>query len=550
MEADYILDYGVVSATGRNQLYLLARIRAPAARVAVDRSPLNISAVLDRSGSMEGDKLNYVKEAAQFLVRQLDANDRFSLVTYDTNVEVSVPPTQVVHKDVMNQAIQRIEANGGTNLSGGWLKGCQLVSEGIVTGQARFTPFPRWLPGSDALSKAQVNRVLLLTDGLANHGITDAGRLVQMARHQREQGVPTTTIGVGLDFNEDLLVQMASEGGGNFYFIDNPDQVPQIFAEELQTLLEVVAQNLVISLIPKSDVRFVKQLNAYPSDKTDNSAAFRLGDLSGEETKTLVLELSVPELSASGEVEIARLRFEYDEIQDERAVHRVVELPVHVNVVDEAEVAGQSADPDVMRDVLRLQAGQARRNAVDLADRGEFKAASDILKNAADSIEQAGLDDESLQTEHDMLREEAIDMDIGAQRYNAYGRKVATDTLTKTMRLHSPDNTISLFSRLRDSRQAVERKGKTPTLLKWKQESLELNMDVLRLGRAPENDIVIPEESVSKYHCWLIREGDDLFLEDLNSTNGTFANRGRVTDRFRLSEGDVMTIGTWLFMFR
>ena len=71
--------------------------------------------------------------------------------------------------------------------------------------------------------------MLLLTDGLANQGVTDPNRLIQMARHQREQDVPTTTFGVGLKFNEDLLIQMASEGGGNFYFIDNPDQIPQMF---------------------------------------------------------------------------------------------------------------------------------------------------------------------------------------------------------------------------------------------------------------------------------------------------------------------------------
>lgn len=554
METDYILDYGVLSAEGRDQLYLVARIRASASHEGAERSPLNMGVVLDRSGSMHGVKLKYVKEAAQFLVRHLDASDRFNLVAYDTTVSVIVPPTRSSHKDQMTQAIQRIESGGGTNLSGGWLRGCQLVAEGIAGGRAmpKFNPFPAWLSQNDekSLSEAQINRVLLLTDGLANQGVTDLVRLVQMARHQREEGVPTTTIGVGLQFNEDLLVQMASEGGGNFYFIDNPDQIPQIFANELQTLLGVVAQNLVVSLVPKSNARFVRQLNTYPSDSSDGAAVFRLGDLTGGETKTLVLELAVPDLPGLGEVEIAQLRFEYDELQDERALHRVVEMPVMVNVVAETDFSAETANPDVMRDVLRLQAGLARRDAIKLADMGQFKAASDRLNHAADSIEQSDIVDDDLQAEHDMLREEAIDMDIGAERYDSYTRKTSTTSSHHTSQLGGTTETGVLYHRLRDSRQAMERNGTTPTQLKWKKETLDLTMDTLTFGRAEDNDVVVDDVPVSRYHCRLVREGEHLFLEDLGSTNGTYANRGRVESRFRVSEGDVMTIGTWLFMFR
>ena len=95
MEADYTLDFDVLSAEGHDQLFLAARINTHSERKATDRSPLNVSVVLDRSGSMQGNSLTYVKEAAQFLVRQLGSDDRFSLVTYNNTVDVVVPPNQV-----------------------------------------------------------------------------------------------------------------------------------------------------------------------------------------------------------------------------------------------------------------------------------------------------------------------------------------------------------------------------------------------------------------------------------------------------------------------
>ena len=141
-------------------------------------------------------------------------------------------------------------------------------------------------------------------------------------------------------------------------------------------------------------------------------------------------------------------------------------------------------------------------------------------------------------------------MELGAQRYDAHSRKVSSTTAFHTTHLHDTGESTVSFSHVRESRQAIERKGETPTQIKWQDQMLELTMDTLRLGRGSDNDIVIPEDAVSKYHCQLVREGDDLYLENLNSTNGTFANRGRVMNRFRLSVGDVMTVGSWLFRFQ
>lgn len=551
MEADYVLDYDLLSVERSHHLYLMAKIKGHPAATAQQRSPLNVSVVLDRSGSMEGAKLARVKEAAQFLIRHLGASDLFSLVTYDTMVDVNFPPEAPIYKDKINQIIGAIKAGSSTNLSGGWLKGCQLVGEGL-----QYEVLPETVednqPSADRTlaMRSRVNRVMLLTDGLANHGITDAKRLGVMAHQKYEEGVPTTTMGVGMDFNEDLLTTMAHEGGGNFYFIDNPDKIPEIFAKEIQHLLDVVGQNLTITLIPSEDVKFVRQLNAYPMNAADNQVVFRLGDLSGDEIKALLLEISVPKLQTLGKVEIARLRFDYDEITEDKVNHRTLEMPIFVNTVAEDGYEAPEREPQVVKSALMLQAAHARKEAMGKADKGDFRGATTILKDAADAIEEADLEDDELKKEHNILREEVTDMELGPSRYDAHSRKVTTSHFHASTHSYNYEQTMISSELFKMTRSAMERSGETPTLVKWDKETLDLQeKDIIKIGRKPDNDIVLDEEIISSYHCQIVREGDDLYLEDLSSRNGTFANRGRVQARFRLSVGDVVTMGNKLLRF-
>jgi pSer/pThr/pTyr-binding forkhead associated (FHA) protein len=129
-------------------------------------------------------------------------------------------------------------------------------------------------------------------------------------------------------------------------------------------------------------------------------------------------------------------------------------------------------------------------------------------------------------------------------------RKVTVTTTLLDSDFHERRiGTVALHQRMKRSRQAIERNGPTPTVMKWKQESRELKYASVLIGRAEDNDVVIPEKPVSRYHCRIVPDGDSLILHDLNSTNGTFANGGRVNKQFRLSVGDVVTVGSWLFMF-
>ncbi len=208
----------------RKELYLYINIKAEKAREKKERTPLNLSLVLDRSGSMQGDKIKYACEACKFVADNLEPNDILSLVIYDDQVNVLSASAPVKDKLKLKQLINSITDRGSTNLSGGMLEGYNQVHT--------------------THDKKRVNRVLLLSDGLANQGITDPKILQQMAREKNQtEGMTLSTFGVGEDFNELLMTGLAEYGSGNYYFIDSPDKIPTIFAKELQGLLSVVAQN-------------------------------------------------------------------------------------------------------------------------------------------------------------------------------------------------------------------------------------------------------------------------------------------------------------------
>lgn len=528
MRAEFVLDYDVVTLEQPQKLYLMARFETGPATVDRVRRPLNLSLVIDRSGSMAGAKIDFTKQSAQFLVQHLSAKDTLSIVLYNDRVDILLMPEKIQAKDILNQRIEGIRVGGTTNLSSGWLEGCKLVAQNIE---------------DDC-----INRVILMSDGLANRGVTSTEQLVAMAQQKQGEGVSTTTMGMGDNFNEDLLSEMAHAGGGAYYFIESPESAPIIFREELQGLLNVVGQNLTISLEPTDKVTGVRQLNAYPMHMDGKAYAFRLGDVFGDELKALMLELSVPALKDLGEITIATLRFEYDELLEEGSKHHSVEFPVMVNVAPKGEQP-VLAHPEVEESVLLLKAAQARREAVKSADSGQFDTAATTLRDMAEQIKKANVDSAELKDEQDALLEQADEM--GSAHYTSHSRK-AMHTQAFYTRTGRHGETAALRTREKthgtQSMRAVQhdgdvriqrRDGETPTHVTWRDQTFELDKDLLRLGRASQNEIVIPAKGVSRFHCQITRKDDRLILEDLGSTNGTMMQGKELSKPVPLSVGDV-----------
>jgi Ca-activated chloride channel family protein len=557
MQLETALDYEHIPLHLPQKLHLLVQLLADSddSPVTKARPPIHLSIAIDRSGSMQGAKLQNVKAAAQLIPNYLSAQDAMSLVAYDNVVEVVMSPRPGIDKDYMRYKIEGLAAMGSTNLSGGWLQACQLVAQGLHLGAA----LPELSPGAEApppppseksLTAAALKRVFLLTDGIANVGVVEPDRLGNMAAQKFEEGIVTNTIGVGLDFNEDLLVRMAREGGGDFYFIDSPDQAAQIFQQMLGHLAELQAQNLQIRLEFLGEARLLRQVSHYP----EQEGSYRLGDMSRDERKALLLELALPAQSQVGRLPVAKLRLEYDDLSGQGGVqHRILEQTLSVTVGSEVDEE-QVPHSQVTKTRLRLEARQARQTAIQEADRRRFQTAKDLLSRAADAIEAAkGQDptlrhDRDLQLEHDMLREDAVNMGLGEQRYDAYERKSQTSQIYRRQTEASEQTASSIYYRMKESRPAIERQDPPPSRLKWGDQELALGEDDVSIGKADDNTIIVAEESVSRHHCRVVKEGGEWVLYD-TSSNGTFANGGRVEGRFRLSAGDVVTVGSVLFRF-
>lgn len=522
MKEACLLNYDTLTVGKEHRLYLLVKVEGPEEEKGREPLPINLSVVVDRSGSMQGDKLEYVKKAAKSLVRKLGKKDRLSVVSYGHEVRVELPPAPVTDPQRVEQIIEDIQIRGNTNLSGGWLQGCDFVDSG--------------------LSEQGVNRVLLLTDGLANEGITDPTRLAAAARGKRTAGVTTTCFGVGMSFNEDLLTRMSSEGGGSFYFIDRPDQAPTFFAEELSDLYSVVGQNLAISLTTASTVRGVTQLYDYPHHHQEEALVYRLGDLYAEEERHQVLELSLREL-AEGETRLGTITVAYDAVGENGVVRRESTHEIVVRAVPEGELEVKLPVVEVEKLALLQKVRQARARSVELADRRAFEEAREVLRAMAAAIKASGIEDEELKDEYDLLLEEAMDMEFGEERFNDYSRKLTSSKVASASRSDRFSGmTYDSHLRHKLGQRARERGGPAPRVIRWREGSLRLEGEEITIGTDRGNEITLRGEGVEPQHCRLKRLGEDWDLVDL-STGGTLANGGRVAGVFQLSAGDLIRVG-------
>ena len=346
----------LVSTDASSERFLEISIETPRAGSS-DRAPLNLSIVIDRSGSMQGDKLARAKQAAEYILDHLTADDRVSIVTYDHDVTV-IAPSRAATSDHIRRCrsnLREVQSGGTTALFDGWLVGCDQVA--------------------DHIQRGTVSRTLLLTDGLANKGLADSPSICGHVCELFERGISTSAFGIGADFDEDLLSDMADAGHGQFYYIEHSGLIPDAFRKEFGDLASVVASKARLTLDVTQGVA-AKLLGGIPHESTPGTIAIPVGDLYAGESRPYYLQLDVPAGPPRDEVTLSiRMNAE----QDGRSIE-ITDGARFLYAGAEA-VEAESVNEDVMRRVADVHIAEARIEAMKLNRAGAFKEASELMRD-------------------------------------------------------------------------------------------------------------------------------------------------------------------------
>jgi Ca-activated chloride channel homolog len=378
--------------------YVLARIVAPEGQPQ-KRLPVSLGLVLDRSGSMNGEKIRLAKEAAVSAVRRLQSRDRIAVVFYDDRIDVVVPATAAGHgaMDAAVRAIRDVDARGSTDLCGGWLRACEQLGQ---------------VQDPDAVA-----RVLLLTDGLANVGITDPAEIARHAAELRVRGIKTSTIGVGHDFDEHLLGGMADEGGGHFHYVKDVEQIGKAIETEVGETLEVTLRNARLRIGPAS-VAEVRPLASYPTRRDGDDWVVELGDLVSLQEMAVPLRIAFAPGALSDPAKPAvGLNFSI-----ESGSNTEVDAVVQWRLAASAEVGIQPRNRVVDRAVAEAYASLARLEAGRLNREGEFRAARERLDRTRARIQRYAGDDTFL---NDLVRQLERDAVVHAEEMTGAARKAS-----------------------------------------------------------------------------------------------------------------------------
>ena len=343
------------------------RIVAPEDLPNYDRPPLNLALVLDKSGSMGDEgKMDYVRQAAHMLVNRMGPEDRLTIVTYNHRVQVPVSTRRVKDRQYFHRIIDGLYPDGRTYLSGG-------LEEGFR--QAR-----RYR------KKGYVSRVILLSDGLANIGLTDAGQLSRRAGIMYESGVAVSTFGMGYDFDENLLASMATGGGGSYHYISRPGDILAALKREFNMAASTVASGVEIIIRPMDGCRF-ESAPGHGWRLEGSSAIIGLGDLSAGETRTLMARMSVP-TGEMGDQGVADVTLRYrDPITGKTS--RTDRAPVVLSVVDNPSIHKENFDIEVQEKKAVIESNAMMDEAAKKVDEGDRDGARSIIQKVLGALKSS-----------------------------------------------------------------------------------------------------------------------------------------------------------------
>ncbi|MCK4783824.1 MAG: VWA domain-containing protein [Desulfobacteraceae bacterium] len=349
--------------------------------------PMKIALVIDRSGSMQSEgKMAFVKDAARSIVERLRGRDSMALIAYDDRAEVIIPMQPARDKAFLFDRINSLYPRGSTNLGAGLLAGYREINIGLQSNC--------------------IKRVILLSDGLANRGITSVQELSRITGGNYEEGMALSTMGVGTGFNEDLMTTLAIDGGGMYYYIDRPSRIPDIMAREFSAMQTLLASNIILRVELSAKIGIRKIIgNRY--EERDRTIEYNVGELSVGERRRYMLHLDIPEL-AEGEHNIAKVSLRYAIPGQKKG--RAITRPVYLNAMTDRSQINMGKNDQVIERVYIFAVNEARRLAAMAVDRGNTEEAVKVLAAIEKRLAEAPLTTDRLAREKKSIEKYATNL--------------------------------------------------------------------------------------------------------------------------------------------
>lgn len=334
-----------------------------------ERKRMNLVLVIDRSGSMGSEgKLDQVKNAADQIINNMNSTDRLAVVIYDDSVQTLIPSSPIENKAALKESIDSLTPGGSTNLYGG-------LEQGFEEARKNF-------------KENYVNRIVLLSDGLANAGITDPDQINAEAKQIRSNAISVSTMGVGVDYNEDLMANLADFSGGNYYYISSELNLAQVFEKEWNLMQSVVATNARATFELGEGVDVV-DVAGFKWEKTGNRLSIQIPDVYSGETKRVLVQLHAS-ADALRTIALGHGEFECTDVTGGQTAALQFAFAPSIKVVEDRQVVASNMDRDVNMKVASVSASKKMELAYKKLEEGDQAGANQVANEAVQQLRSLG----------------------------------------------------------------------------------------------------------------------------------------------------------------
>jgi len=354
----------VMLAGQKNKAHLRVSLFGDKAQTTGPRPDANVCIAIDRSGSMTGEKMAAARDGARSALAKLRSTDYVSVVAYDSVVEVVVPARNASDRAAIEAGIAGVDARAGTALFAGVVK---------CAGEVR-----------KFASKNRVNRIILLSDGQANEGPSSPAQLGALGASLAAEGISVATVGLGVDYNEDLMVELALRSDGSHAFVQHAADLARFLDQELGAVAAVVARDVEVKVLGAAGTHPLRVLGRR-ADVVGQTVTATLGKINGGRQHVFVVEMDVDAMQAGSKRVVADIEIAFRDLLGNRDVTSRQRVEAQFTKV--AREVDAKTDPRIMSELGMLTGDDMTQQAFKLRDQGDFSGAQRLLKQNAAQLE-------------------------------------------------------------------------------------------------------------------------------------------------------------------